>query len=626
MVKTPFMLLEEKIHQFWDEDLFVCAAEDEQGNPLKFYKIKYGEFWEDVQALAAALIELKLDVGDVVYSTIKQKVPDLHKSLMLDFTLAAAGAIYVPAEEKQSRMHEIATLTQETKPRFVFVEDADAMTMLEGECDSAARVTLEKIIVMEPGEHHVHSVDPEARVQSFEALVNYGKGLLAKDPDIIARRQEVIRKEGSEINSIIYTLNGVAPADKKFPGLGVITEHASVVKMMSSYGDLVGIEPGDAVWPGVPDNHAFGRVVGSTVILNGGMFLNGSKSSHFKDMEELKGRKLYLAGVPFIWDLFARGFGRRILDLGSSYIQRRDYLDHRLMESGQAAPRNKLTAIVLALFDEFAVKSVMKRVKRKIWEGEVAIVSGGAPHNVEVVDTLRAVFGKDSYYEAFGTTACTGVTLNKPFNYISGTVGTAIEGMEVLVGELTANGIKVSGEGVEGEIFMSGDCMSPGYWQDDRATQYSIIEHAGRKWWRTGDYGRMRGEHLIFGAPQHIIVCADGKNRDPRWLEDEVKREFSLDYAICVGQGRWTMGLICGIKDLDENSFLGKIRIKKLKIDIKRHLKKLRAQMDPYRVPRNVWLVGAEEREGVREFGPLGERYNYARVHELYPDVIARLY
>jgi long-chain acyl-CoA synthetase len=114
------------------------------------------------------------------------------------------------------------------------------------------------------------------------------------------------------------------------------------------------------------------------------------------------------------------------------------------------------------------------------------------------------------------------VTLNHPFKTSTGSVGTAIGGVEIKIAE-------------DGEILVRGENVSSGYYQSPSAGSAGSGETAGRTideagWLHTGDIGEKdaNGRLFIKGRKKEMIVTPEGLNVFP----DDVERPLNAQKGV----------------------------------------------------------------------------------------------
>jgi len=128
------------------------------------------------------------------------------------------------------------------------------------------------------------------------------------------------------------------------------------------------------------------------------------------------------------------------------------------------------------------------------------VAVGGASTSSTLLAQARAL-GVPAY-EGYGLTECASVvTLNTPDCNRSGTVGRPLAGRHIEI--------------VDGEIVVSGTSVMTGYLGAQNLRE-------GR--WQTGDIGEVNadGQLIVHGRKDNLIVCANGRNVSPEWVENAI--------------------------------------------------------------------------------------------------------
>lgn len=136
------------------------------------------------------------------------------------------------------------------------------------------------------------------------------------------------------------------------------------------------------------------------------------------------------------------------------------------------------------------------------------IISGGAPIDDIYMKGLED-FGI-TIINGYGITECSPiVALNRVESVKYGTVGNTIPTVQVK--------IETPNEDGEGEVWVKGDIVMMGYYNNEEATNEVIKDG----WFNTGDIGKMvDGDFLsITGRKKNLIILANGKNVYPEELE-----------------------------------------------------------------------------------------------------------
>ena len=114
---------------------------------------------------------------------------------------------------------------------------------------------------------------------------------------------------------------------------------------------------------------------------------------------------------------------------------------------------------------------------------------------------------------AYGTTECApGVTISTLEHHKLGSCGRPMRCCEVRINDPDEDGV--------GEIYVKGDNVMVGYYEDPEATA-SVFDG---DWFKTGDYGYFDEDGYLFfvGRKKNLIVLSNGKNVAPEEIEDKL--------------------------------------------------------------------------------------------------------
>lgn len=174
--------------------------------------------------------------------------------------------------------------------------------------------------------------------------------------------------------------------------------------------------------------------------------------------------------------------------------------------------------------------SMMEGLDRSAFSTVRLALTGAARMPQEVSERLRAKFGLD-LREGYGLTeAAPVVTSSVGVQNRPGSVGRAVEGVEVRIVDESNNDVPV---GDSGEVWVKGPNVFVGYWNDLEATA-RVLDSDG--WLHTGDIGLVDDDgylYLVDRAKDLIIVS--GFNVYPAEVEGVLMRHPAVLEAGVVG-------------------------------------------------------------------------------------------
>ena len=172
------------------------------------------------------------------------------------------------------------------------------------------------------------------------------------------------------------------------------------------------------------------------------------------------------------------------------------------------------------IFDFLMDKLVRKKVLNNFGGRLKAFVSGGGPLDSRVGEALNALGLKT--LQGYGLTETSPVVSCNPLHKVKvETVGPIFPGVEVKLAE-------------DGEILVKGENLMLGYWNNQEATNKTIIDG----WLYTGDIGDFdeEGYLKITDRKKDIIVSLGGDNIAPSKLENLLTLSSDIEQACVFGE------------------------------------------------------------------------------------------
>jgi len=288
----------------------------------------------------------------------------------------------------------------------------------------------------------------------------------------------------------------------------VTLTHKNIYSTPLSAAQVAKLAPEDVFLCLLPLYHVYALVACFT-----GPFCSGS-SIHY--LTSLKGPDIMKAladypvtvfpAAPLLWEMFMDGIINKV-KAESKFKYR---LFTFFLKYGTLMRKIGLSFLVNKIFDP--IHAVFGRNHR-------FFISGGA----SLKDKYRKYYKSMGFtlVEGYGLTETTGpITLSDVDNNILGSVGHAIPGNEAKVININEDEI--------GEIWLKGDAVMPGYWNNEEATR-EVFDDEG--FFNSGDLGKMdkQGNIFITGRYKNVIVLSSGKNVYPEELESYYKQSDAIE-------------------------------------------------------------------------------------------------
>ena len=471
--------------------------------------------WEEVTA-----VEVRDEVVDLAKGLIASGISPGHRVAImartryewtvLSYALWAVGAEVVPIYPTASR-DQVEWMLRDSGCVAVVVEDEQAVMTVGSVCGSLS------------GLRHVWQLDAGA----LGELAERGRFIPLTTVDSLRR---IVLPDSTA--AVTYTSGTTGRP------LGCALTHRNLASpcdtLLAGWGHTVLPPDGGqaSVLAFLPFSHVYGLLVQSLCI-RGGMLM-----AHEPDLSEqalaagLRSfRPTYLCAVPSLLEKFYKNFQRAAQEGGRGALFERAADTAR--DFAAALERQRLgggsgPGFDLRLQHALYERTVYRKLRAALGGRVVRATSGGSPLSREM----------SLFYEGIGvyvndgyglTEAAGGVTAQPLGREMSGTVGQALPGNDIMVAD-------------DGEILVRGPSVFQGYINDEAATRAAL--RGG--WLATGDLGRLDadGYLTITGRKKDIIVTSSGKNVAPAALEQRLRMHPLIHQAVVVGDNRPCVGAL----------------------------------------------------------------------------------
>jgi long-chain acyl-CoA synthetase len=441
-----------------------------------------------VQTARAALHALGVERG----SRVALFAPNSARWIATDLAILASGATMVPLYSRQNPV-ELAKM----------VADAGATLVIAADETLAA------------------SYEPTAgeKVATYAELDALAEGV-EPPPEVTLEANDVV--------TIIYT-SGTSGEAK-----GVLLDRANLDFMIPRTVDQLGLvlrDPSrvDRVFHFLPFCFAGSRLMLFTQLYRGNPITVSTDLNNL--VQELGTADAhYFLNVPALLERIRRGVGQQIAQKGG--VAATLYSGAlRAIAAGDTAPLGDRLLLAVAR------KIVFPKIRAKIGPSLEFLVCGSAPLSAETQRWFETM--GIPVYQVYGLTETTGiVTMDRPDTAEPGTVGVAIDGVEMKLGE---------GD----ELLVRGPNVFRGYWNRDEATAEAIQDG----WFHTGDQAEIdeRGRLRVIGRVKNLLVPESGHNVAPEPIEEKLMELCpSIEHAVVVGHARpYLTVLVTGTTDAD---------------------------------------------------------------------------
>jgi long-chain acyl-CoA synthetase len=432
-----------------------------------FRSLSWNEIAQDVRRAAAVLASLGVEPGDRVVQVSENR----YEWIVSDLAIALARGVHVPVHASLTGA-QIAYQIADCGARLVIVSTPAQAAKLADRAEAPVANGL-------PNGLRFLSYDAGCVAPDGKAITPLAEQMIDAD-DRGGRIADVLfttaleQQQPDELATILYT-SGTTGEPK-----GVMLSHRNLVS--NAIGALAAcrVQPGDVRLTWLPLSHIFARTCDlySWIAAGAELALAESRESILANCAQV--RPTLMNGVPYFFDKLRR----------------------LLLETPGADTPGKL---------------------QEILGGRMRFLcSGGAalPDHVAEFFRERGML----LVQGYGLTESSPViTFSTESEYKIGTVGRALEGVEVRIAD-------------DGEILARGPNIMLGYWNKPRDT--AEVLHDG--WLATGDLGELDDEGYlkITGRKKELIVTAAGKNIAPVYLESLLTEDPLIAQAVVIGDGR----------------------------------------------------------------------------------------
>ena len=311
--------------------------------------------------------------------------------------------------------------------------------------------------------------------------------------------------------SIIYT-SGTQGLPK-----GVVLSHGGILSNCEGAYELLQTLKGPDLtfltW--LPLSHSYEHVVQFvTLMMEAKVFYNKSIETLLPTIKIAKPH--IMTAVPrFYNNLFAK----MQINLKTQSQFKQNLFNQAILLGTKKLHQQKLS-ITEKIFDFLMDKLVRKKVLKNFGGRLKAFVSGGGPLDSRVGEALNALGLKT--LQGYGLTETSPVVSCNPLHKVKvETVGPIFPGVEVKLAE-------------DGEILVKGENLMLGYWNNQEATNKTIIDG----WLYTGDIGEFdeEGYLKITDRKKDIIVSLGGDNIAPSKLENLLTLSSDIEQACVFGE------------------------------------------------------------------------------------------
>jgi len=487
-------------------------------------QLTWRDYADGVRAVAMALIDLGVEPGEPVGMISDNRVEWLYA----DLGILSAGAVTCAAYST-SAVEQLTYIFSHSGASVVFAENEEQLDKL---LELRDEHPLKRIIVFD--DKGLRRFD-DPGVELFESFVARGAQLLEERSGEIDQRIAGIAPEDMAI--LVYTSGTTGPPK------GVMLSHESIIWCCSSLESVMTPNPDDEYLSFLPLCHIAERTI---TVFN--QVLNGSVVNFAENLDTVREdlaevRPHVFFAVPRIWEKLFNAVELKMKD--AAWEKRVAYrwalsVGRRMVAHRHAAHRGNDTAPAsLRASMALADATVLTHLRKMLGFDRTRVaITGAAPISPEVMEYFQAL--GIPIVEGYGQTeSCAIITVNDAGFPKPGTVGKAIDGLELKIAD-------------DGEILARSPGVMLGYYKQPEATAATVDEEG---WLHTGDVGELdaEGRLRITDRKKDLIITAGGKNIAPQYIESKLRLSAYIHDAVVIGERR---KYISALVILDEDNLV----------------------------------------------------------------------
>ncbi len=495
--------------QFLDR---VAASADREA-----FRYPRGEAWESVtwrqagdlvEKLAAGLLALGIESEQRVGIAAGTRYEWILADLAIMCAAGATTTVY-----PSTNAEDTAYILGDSECRVVFAEDDDQIAKLKQHRNELPH--LAKIVTFDG------TTDGDW-VIGLDDLAGLGEEYLAEHPGVIEETVRSIRPD--QLATLIYT-SGTTGRPK-----GVRLLHRSWVYEGTAIQVQDILHEDDLQFLWLPMAHSFGKVLLSAQLACGfATAIDGRVEKIVDNLGVVK--PTFMGAAPRIFEKAHA----RIVTMQAAEGGAKEKIFKKAFEVGIKVDQHKREgrSVPLALKLQHGLfdKLVFSKVRERFGGRVRFFISGSAALNAEIAEWFHAA--GILILEGYGMTEnAAGATVNHPATYKIGTVGPALPGAEVKIGE-------------NDEVLLRGPHIMAGYHNLPEETRATLTEDG---WLHTGDKGSLDADGFltITGRIKDLFKTSGGKYVAPSAIESKFKAvcPYASQFLVFGNERNYVVALI----------------------------------------------------------------------------------
>nr|MBP8252935.1 long-chain fatty acid--CoA ligase [Herpetosiphon sp.] len=406
----------------------------------------------------------------------------------------------------------IAFIANDSSTKVLAIEDKEQYDKLTKVRSELANV--QKVIVFDPT-----GMPSDDWVMTFDALKTLHKGSAEEQMQLAKQLAAAIQPEDPA--TIIYT-SGTTGNPK-----GAVLSHHSFMRQLDALRKSLPIAAGNIDLLFLPLAHVFGHLQHLAGVYYGfNTAIIESMKTVVADIQSVKPELVF--SVPRIYEkIFSTAKARSEQKATTKKIF--NWAVNVAREMSRVKQNKQSPSAALKIQYALADKLVLHKIRALLGGNLRFAVTGAAPLDIEILEFFNGA--GVPLLEGWGLTETTAAaTVNSPDNYRLGTVGRALDGIEIKIAS-------------DGEILLRGPQIMQGYYNNSEKTSETFQDG----WFMTGDIGVLDSDGFlkIVDRKKDLLITAAGKNIAPQSVEAAFKNSQYISQCAVYGDRKpYLVGLL----------------------------------------------------------------------------------
>ena len=600
-IKPIYQVLTDSVNKNPDKTAVMYKPKSDS----RYQSILYSELLNLVNQFASALLFSGINKD----SKVAIMSDNRYEWVVSDLAILSIGAVTVPI---YPTLHSstVEYMLKNSDTQIIILSNKEQLFKV---LDVRARLhKLQKIIIMENDLSLIDGKD----IVLFQNFIEIGKNQLSNQEFLLRLKTLQNAISPDDLASIIYT-SGTTGEPK-----GAMITHRNFISNVISATANVPMSPEDTFLSFIPLSHVFERTAGFYAPIYYGSTI-AYTFNNFTIAENIREIKpTIMVSVPRLYETFFERIQNKSRK-EKSVIRKAlfKFCINTAIKIGEIKNERKNLFPLLTLQQTTAEYFLFKKI-RALFGGNIKyFISGGASLSKMISYFFNGV--GVLILEGYGLTESSPVIcVNRPYNNKIGTVGQAIEGIE----------LKITSDG---EICCRGHNVMKGYWKLPFETSQTIDSEG---WLHTGDMGHIDEEGFltITDRLKNIIVLSNGKNIAPQPIEQKLCHSPYISDCVLIGDDQKVIGALiipqkeyltdfAKFNNIEFTSFDELVIHPRIKLLYKDEIDRLTVDLADYEKVRTFKILDIEFTQENQALTPSLKKRRHV-IKETYKDIIASMY